>query len=1488
VARSTKGRRTYLMCSAAISVLGLFNLGADAAVKPNFEIPAQPLPQALTQFGAQSGIDIVADSALTVKKNSRGAHGADNPNAALQQLLSGTGLTFQHSDDQYLIVAANTGRPAGTTTMETVTVTAQRVREDIQNVPIAVSAFSQKQLTERQIATGGDLIRETPNMNFGKTNFSGYSIELRGIGTQAISVTTDPAVAVAFNGIPFIRNHFFEQEFYDVSSVEVLRGPQGTLWGRNATAGVVNLISAKPTDTYEAVGSVDIGNYSNRRLEGMINIPIVGDKLDMRAAAEWTMRDGYSNNGLTGSPIDGRDLWSGRLSFEFKPTDDFDASFVWEHFSEDDDRLRSSKQLCHTAPTPTEVDGQTIFVHADAVTYDPIFYMSQGCQLTSLYSKSAFEVPNGLSLPYASSIGVLASGIRQEFDPYASTTQSTNLRTIESTINPTYHAKNDTLELLANYQVTPELAVAAQTGFNNDFLRSIEDYNRFNTAPGMFEFIAPAQSGGWQKNALSPDPSGLGHCSAGFGEVINDPGACFGLVQGSPCRPSVQDESTNCEQDAIFCDPQLGCSNRLVAEDLSEEHSWQFSQEFRASSSFTGPFNFSAGANYLHYETEENYYVFINSLTLATAQGLGGNAPPSQQAVWMPGISDNSQCLPHGFAYINPFGAHNPTGGGCAYIDPNPLSSVNGQGHNYFLSKNPYVLSSYAIFGEAYYNITPDIKLTGGLRWTVDQKHFVDIPSELLIGGYGYPSTGVVNQEWDQWTGRAAVNWTPKLDFTDQTLVYASYGHGYKAGGANPPGAQLLTFTPSDIGNPIHPLTFKPEHIEALELGTKNTLLDGTMTLNADIFYYNYHGYQISRIIDRTAINDNFNAHVMGAELESTREPLPGMKFSFAGGYEDSHIEKGQSSVDLMDRIASNPDWMVLKPFVTQASNCVFPVYVVKAMLQDGVPGFANGGFFPDAANIHDACGIAYEAHLDPVTGLPYVPNPTVTAPAGTGTWFIPPGYPGFDPTNPIINNGQGFAKNLSGNQLPNAPHFTVSFTTEYTVPVTEDWAATLHGDFYLQSSSFARVFNDKPYDQLHGYTNVNLSLILNSADGWQVMGYVKNVFNTTALTGDFLNSDDSGLTTNVFLTDPRLYGVRITKHLDQDDGFWGRDYSGYDLVTDLFADADKGKPPLWIELGGNFDQFADSHQPYAPPFLAVLPASYGSQITPQKSPSTGLDWEGKISFEPDDSDWTLSLSARYGRASHSGHVHHQTAFTRTAVIGSSAIPIHYGTRYVETTASDRESHEILDFTIGRNVGLGALGWGETTTLSGGLRFAKFTSQSKTNIFSNPDLTFHPTGPKYHSHKFAGSFNAKRNYQGIGPTIAWDGSAPILGSEQEGELNFDWGLNGAVLFGRHKASGTHKTSGTYTCSTGFFRSPPCTTRYTHYQRTQAFNRSHMVIVPNIGAFAGLSVRYTNAKISFGYRADEFFGAMDGGIDARRSYDRGFYGPFAKVSIGIGG
>jgi iron complex outermembrane receptor protein len=1113
-----------LFSSASVLALCALAIGSPALAKA-FDVPAGDLKGALDSYASQAGVLVVSSDAVNSVR-SRGARGDMSAPQALAEILRGTGfVATQTSPGQIEIFKQHQPQiersdarqsasvrvaAASSASVETVVVTSSKIKGDIQTVPIAITALSQEQLTSRQIAGGPDLVKEVPNLTFSKTNFTGYNIQIRGIGTQAISVTTDPAVAVALNDIPFIRNHFFEQEFYDVNQVEVLRGPQGTLYGRNATAGVVNVISAKPTDQFEAMASADIGNYHNRRYEGMVNIPIVDDRVDLRIAGEWTKRDGYSFNAITNQPIDGRDLWSGRVTLGLKPTANLQATLVWEHFSESDDRMRTAKQLCKTAQAPMFVNGVPVspgsLSIAGAVSLGAD-YLSQGCEATSLYSPDAFHVPYGFSLPYAVALGAVGVA-NSTVDPYASTTQSRSLRVIESALNPHYQAKNDTVELNADYAVTPSLTFTSQTGYNQDFLWSTEDYNRFNTSPGIF-------------------------CASCFS------GSGVGLHEGE--EPSRHAISSN----GVFCDPQLGCSDRLVAEDLSEEHAWQLSQEFRLASNFSGPLNFSVGGNYLHYETEENYYVFINSLSLFSVDGGDQLAEIDGSSPYVPGTTDNHQCLGAGFPALigtngyqipNPILSGGQPTGECIYIDPNSISSLNNKGHNYFLSQNPYVLNSYAGFGEAYYSIANDLKLTGGLRWTEDRKRFIDIPSEVITRGYGYPVTAVVNQQWDEFTGRAALNWSPKLDFTDQTLIYGSYSRGYKAGGANPPGAVLneIGDNAATVPEPVHPLIFKPEFINAYELGTKNTLLDGALTLNGDVFYYDYKAYQISEIVDRTSINLNFNATVKGAELETSWEPAPGLKFNFAGGYEDTRINNGQSSVDLMDRTAGMSGWMVVKPIVTASSNCILPTYVVQALLQETARSISNFHFNWVAAGTANACEEAYIQHLDPATLESYVANPSglggVGYPGNPGTFPIPNGYIGFDPTT-APNNGEGFAKNLGGNELPNAPHFTTSLSAEYTMPVSEDWAATLHSDFYWQSQSFARVFNDRPYDKIRGYSNVNLALILTSASGWQVIGYLKNVFDTTAITGDFLNSDDSGLTTNVFLTDPRLYGVRVTKN---------------------------------------------------------------------------------------------------------------------------------------------------------------------------------------------------------------------------------------------------------------------------------------------------------------------------------------------------------------------
>ena len=1479
--------KALLAGSASVLALG------SAAHAGNFNIPGGDLETALNIYVAQTGTHLIVSEDAVRGVKTRGVHGDLPAEAALERILAGTGLHARNESGVIAVVQENSEVPmkrliqtaevrmasASASSVETVVVTSSKIKGDIQTVPIAITALSQEQLTSRQIAGGPDLVKEVPNLTFSKTNFTGYNLEIRGIGTQAISVTTDPAVAVAFNDTPFIRNHFFEQEFFDVAQVEVLRGPQGTLYGRNATAGVVNVVSAKPTDDFEAMLSADWGNYSNRRYEGMVNLPIVADKLGLRIAGEWTKRDGYSFNETTDRQIDGRDLWSSRATLEWKPVSSVVADLVWEHFSENDDRLRSGKQLCKTDFGPnaasilspgsvTAADGTVVPVAAagGAVFGLSTADFSQGCLPASLYSKESFQVPNGFSLPFISgaSFEGLVSG---NIDPYSSTSQSTNLRNIQSAIEPKYLAKNDTLELNASWNLVPALTFSSDTGYNNDFLWSTEDYNRFDTSPGIF----------------IPDNS--------FRHEI--------------------DPTTR-----VFCDPQLGCSDRLVVQDLAEEHSWQISQEFRLASNFTGPFNFSVGGNYLHYETLENYYVFSNTFTMIALNNVGCNG------VWEPGVTNNLYCLSNGRAYdpqfpnINSIPTESPQ-----YIDPHPLNQLDNQGHNYFVSQNPYILNSYAGFGEAYFNVTPELKLTAGLRWTDDEKHFEEIPSELLVMGYGYPHLPSLDQKWNEWTGRFVANWTPKLPFTDQSMFYASYGRGYKAGGANPPGPVLLNadvFSGNNIEFPVHPFDFKPEFIDAYELGTKNTLGDGAITLNGDVFFYNYKGYQISQIVDRSSINLNFDATVRGAEIEATYEPIPGLKFSFAGGYEDTDIKKNQFAIDLMDRTAGVPGWLVIKPSVGQSSNCIIPEYVAAAMVQE----FGNGDGQGSPAGY--ICGDAYAGHIDPVTGTTYVDHPVNYANGYPLSIYGVTNYPGFDPVSGdpnapadvnnglglVPNNGEGFAKNVGGNELPNAPHFTTSFTTDYTIPLSANWAATLHGDFYWQSQSFARVFNDRPYDKIRGYSNVNLALIMTDASGWQVMGYVKNIFDTTAITGDFLNSDDSGLTTNIFLTDPRLYGVRVTKHFDAGDLPGG--------TFDLFSTQDGKRPTLWLTVGGNYNAVLNTkNDPYNPLALSNFPN--GGNPTPpwaaglptpdqlQKTPKSGFDWEGSLSYQPEDSDWVLKAGIRYGRTAHNNSTHEsQYAGTRTkwVIFPHFTLPCtffdqnyptfsdrcrHGGFKeFVDSHDHESEHHAILDFTIGRNVGIGMFNEKGMGTISAGLRVAQFNSHAMFQLGAGPHYDLNH---KYHEdYDFYSTEN--RSTHGMGPELAWDASNPILGSSNDGQIAIDWGVNAAVLFARQSVNLHHTVKhcfvhggGSLAACDGGGISGYGDARVV--EPADDVSRSSNVTVPNLGAHLGLSVQYQNAKISFGYRTDQFFKAMDGGEYTRDRMNRGFSGAYANLSLGFG-
>lgn len=446
-------------------------------------------------------------------------------------------------------------------------VTAQKREQSIQDVPIAVSAFSAENLDALKIESGSELMRAIPNVSFSKANFSMYNFSIRGIGTKAISASSDPAVAVSFNNTPLIRNRLFEQEYLDVNRVEVLRGPQGTLYGRNATGGVVNMIPMLPGPDFDAMLKAEAGNYGSMRGQMMVNIPLT-ETLWLRGAASTTKREGFDHNTFKDTRVNNRDMWSTRLSAAWEPVDRFRSNLIWEHFEEDDRRSRTGKQLCTTDPGPTKVGNYTIT--------EPLFRnrLSQGCLPGSLYDDAAFGVPNGGAFAhiFAASFsfgrdakGVVIPTIPLGTDPYAGLTQSRNLREIATSYDPLFRVKNDVVQLNMEFDVHDRLKLISQTAYADDNYYSTQDYNRFVSNP-------------------------LFNSTDGLFDALRKP------IIGPSALPG-----------GYYTDPQLGTSNRMVSADLSQSDNRQWSQELRLQSDFDGRFNFSLGANYLDFKSQDDY-----------------------------------------------------------------------------------------------------------------------------------------------------------------------------------------------------------------------------------------------------------------------------------------------------------------------------------------------------------------------------------------------------------------------------------------------------------------------------------------------------------------------------------------------------------------------------------------------------------------------------------------------------------------------------------------------------------------------------------------------------------------------------------------------------------------------------------------------------------------------------------------------------------------
>ncbi|MBL4801909.1 MAG: TonB-dependent receptor [Emcibacter sp.] len=218
--------------------------------------------------------------------------------------------------------------------LEEIIVTAQKRDESIQDIPVAVTAVGQDQLERSSVQNIMDVQFLAPSLQVAN-HFGGTRIFIRGIGLTSISLGADGSTAFHVDGTIIARPGAQGGAFFDLERVEVLRGPQGTLYGRNATAGSINLITKKPSEELEGKFSLSYGNYNEVILEGAVG-GALSDKIQVRIAGQYHNRDGFGENILTGKDIDNVDSYNLRGLVRFLPTDELEILLSVDHSREDD------------------------------------------------------------------------------------------------------------------------------------------------------------------------------------------------------------------------------------------------------------------------------------------------------------------------------------------------------------------------------------------------------------------------------------------------------------------------------------------------------------------------------------------------------------------------------------------------------------------------------------------------------------------------------------------------------------------------------------------------------------------------------------------------------------------------------------------------------------------------------------------------------------------------------------------------------------------------------------------------------------------------------------------------------------------------------------------------------------------------------------------------------------------------------------------------
>lgn len=683
---------------------------------------------------------------------------------------------YNRMASQVLVGSLATTAGASDAPIQEIVVTAQKVAESIQDVPQAVSAFDADTLDQLQLSTASELQFHVPNLSYSDTETGVPNFTLRGVGSHSSIGGADAGVGIHVNDV-YVNSGAMGGALFDIEQVMVLRGPQGTLYGRNSTGGAINIITRRPAEYFEGYLEASMGSFDRNAVEGALSIPMT-DTLGLRLAALYTRSDGNIKNTFSGKRINGDDVLILRPTLRINAGDNTRIDLIASYLKSDTDNLGFDSVACARDTNS-----------------------ALGC----LASRRGNDSPHPMAT--VGGLGLIGAGY-SDGDPFGTSKHHSDPYRAHMDLDP------------ANSDELADLTIDIQHSFKAGSFNSLSAVlSQRSHALRDSDFLAP-------------------------GELFEE---WIGLSRYSP-------DLSGASGGHLF-----GTYNHAFGYTDARSKERQYLQEFRFRSDTGGAHDYLLGLFYMETDLQSRYMQATTGLD-AYAQILQSTGSPS----------------------LPPY-----------FLDENKRADV----------------SSAALFGEYYRVLDRNLQLTLGARWTHDTK---DIDHRSLAFDLEDPASAQPpldastqrrgRRQFKVFTGRAGLDWTPQLPWTDDSLVYAFLSRGYRAGGLNEAGS-------------LQGEDYDPEIVHTLEIGSKNRLLDGSALLNATVFGYDYRNMQV---FDAGMFNTD--AQVAGAEFEYAQQFNARWSADLSLAYLHTRIEDG-AAINQRDPGAGDSEHAVLGDI--EGNNCI-------------------------------------------------------------------------------------------------------------------------------------------------------------------------------------------------------------------------------------------------------------------------------------------------------------------------------------------------------------------------------------------------------------------------------------------------------------------------------------------------------------------------------------------------------------------------------------